>query len=114
MVRTQGKGVSLHGRCVWGWVCTAQRNYRFFLMFVGSAALLCVWVFSLCLVQLLLYKSDHNTNFMHAMGHYPAAMVLLVYTFCFFLCVQSPKSLGLELWYCLSPGVVGFLRSAPG
>jgi palmitoyltransferase ZDHHC9/14/18 len=58
-----------------------QRNYRWFLCFVFSTTLLCVWVFTLSLVQLLKYMDNSGRDFGHAIRKYPASLVCMIYSF---------------------------------
>lgn len=63
-------------------LCPApQRNYRWFLCFVFSTTLLCVWVFALSLVHLLKYTDDSGRDFGHAIRKHPASLVCMIYTF---------------------------------
>lgn len=70
-----------------------QRNYRWFLCFVFSTTLLCVWVFALSLVQLLKYMDDSGRGFGHAISEYPASLVCMVYTFLAFWCARCRSDL---------------------
>jgi DHHC palmitoyltransferase len=63
-----------------------QRNYRWFLCFVFSTTLLCVWVFTLSLVQLLKYTDNSGRDFGHAIRKYPASLVCMIYSFLAFWC----------------------------
>lgn len=45
-----------------------QRNYRFFLLFVSSTALLCCWVFALSLANFLIAARDAGWDFGSAAG----------------------------------------------
>ena len=58
-----------------------QRNYRYFLLFVSSTALLCIWVIAFCLANLLLAARDAGWSFSTAVSDHPAALVCAVYTF---------------------------------
>ncbi len=50
-------------------------------MFIFSATTLCCWVFALSLVNLILAADDRNGDWSDAIGAYPAAIVLMAYTF---------------------------------
>lgn len=67
-------------------VASLQRNYRWFLCFVFSTTLLCVWVFTLSLVQLLKYTDQSGRDFGHAIRKYPASLVCMIYSFLAFWC----------------------------
>ena len=58
-----------------------QRNYRFFLLFVSSTALLCIWVIAFCVANLVLAARDASWSFTSAVSDHPAALVCTVYTF---------------------------------
>ena len=73
-------------------VMLLQRNYRWFLCFVFSTTLLCVWVFTLSLVQLLKYTDQSGRDFGHAIRKYPASLVCIIYSFLAFWCVLQQAS----------------------
>lgn len=58
-----------------------QRNYRFFFMFVSSATLLCVYVFSFCWVYVIRIMHSEDTSIWRALIKTPASIVLIIYTF---------------------------------
>lgn len=63
---------------MWLWM---QRNYRFFFMFVSSTSLLCVYVFTMCALYIKIIMDTEGRNVWKALGHSPASIVLMVYTF---------------------------------
>ncbi|PSC73003.1 putative S-acyltransferase 7 [Micractinium conductrix] len=67
--------------CPWVGTCIGRRNYRFFLLFVSSTALLCCWVFALSLANFLIAARDAGWDFGSAAGDYPASLVCAGYVF---------------------------------
>lgn len=55
--------------------CIARRNYRFFVMFVFSAAILCLYVFCTCIAHYVLLSQRSSKSgfdaFLEALGHAP-------------------------------------------
>ncbi|CAM8912617.1 unnamed protein product [Rhodiola kirilowii] len=67
--------------CPWVGQCIGVRNYRFFYMFVSSATLLCVYVFSFCWVYITMIMESEDTSIWEAMIKTPASIALIIYTF---------------------------------
>ena len=63
---------------------TPQRNYRSFLLFVLTSTALCVWVFALCLLDVIHGVNERGWDWGAAQGSYIAAFVLMAYAFCLF------------------------------
>jgi amino acid transporter len=62
-------------------VWRAQRNYRFFFMFVSSTSLLCVYVFAMCALYIKILMDDGHRTVWRALSRSPASIVLMVYSF---------------------------------
>ncbi|KAF7108664.1 hypothetical protein CFC21_109088 [Triticum aestivum] len=67
--------------CPWVGQCIGKRNYRFFLMFVSSATVLCIYVFTFCWVNIGKTMDTHECTFGRAILKSPISAILMLYTF---------------------------------
>lgn len=82
--------------CVWLNNCIGKRNYRSFFTFIACAALLCIFVISSIIYQLLFIANQGQGNgFGYVFLQAPVSFVLAIY--CFFLLWMVG---GLTLFHC--------------
>lgn len=73
--------------CPWVGTCIARRNYKWFVLFIYSSTILCLYVFATSIVQLLYANvrikpaDEQGTNVMEDFKFQPMSFILIVYTF---------------------------------
>ncbi|XP_006281747.2 probable protein S-acyltransferase 9 [Capsella rubella] len=67
--------------CPWVGQCIGVRNYRYFFMFVSSATLLCIYLFSMSALYVKVMMDQHQGTVWKAMRESPWAVMLMIYCF---------------------------------
>eukprot|EP00026_Physarum_polycephalum_P002515 Phypoly_transcript_02522.p1 GENE.Phypoly_transcript_02522~~Phypoly_transcript_02522.p1 ORF type:complete len:551 (+),score=76.14 Phypoly_transcript_02522:1080-2732(+) len=71
--------------CIWVGNCVAKNNYKYFILFVNSVTILCIWVFAFSLAKLVMLYYDHGRNGLKSLGDAlkdgPVCLVLVVFCF---------------------------------
>jgi len=67
--------------CPWVGTTVGKRNYRFYLLFVFSSSILCIFTFTCSAFLIKLRADEEDTNTVQAIKQNPAALFMMVYVF---------------------------------
>jgi len=74
--------------CPWVGNCIGKRNYRFFVMFLGTCTFLCAYVCGFSIVRIV-WSSRDQSNILDAVLESPVSLILIIYSFFIFWSVAG-------------------------